>query len=436
MSRTPLTGTRIRERRAQLGLKQAELARAVGVSPAYLNLIEHNRRPVTERMLSALAWALETQPSVLAEGGEPLLYEALREAAAEPGPGTDPPAELDRVEEFATRYPGWAVRLARRQERVVALERAIEGLTERLAHDPQLSASLHEVLSSVTSVRSTAAILAETEDIDPDWRARFHANLRDDSERLAHAAEALVAYLDAGSERDAGPAAPLDELESWLAAQGWHLPALEAAETPDLDRIVATAPELASAASRDLARAFLDRARADAQALPLPALAAARAELGDDPGRIAARFGTGPIAVFRRLALLPPDPGRPAPGLILCDAAGAPVFRRLPEGFALPRFGAPCALWPLYRALTRPGLPVAAVMEVAGRVPRRFRSWAYAETAHPAGFDGPEVVTAGMLLQPAEAARAPGEIEAGSTCRICPRAACPARREPSLLEAG
>ena len=36
MARSALTGTRVRERRLRRGLKQADLARAVGVSPAYL----------------------------------------------------------------------------------------------------------------------------------------------------------------------------------------------------------------------------------------------------------------------------------------------------------------------------------------------------------------------------------------------------------------
>ena len=71
-----------------------------------------------------------------------------------------------------------------------------------MTHDPHLSASLHEVLSSLSSVRATAAILAETADLDAGLAARFHRNLHKDSERLAAGAEALVAFLDA-RQRDA-----------------------------------------------------------------------------------------------------------------------------------------------------------------------------------------------------------------------------------------
>lgn len=427
MARAALTGTRIRARRAQLGLKQAELARAIGVSPAYLNLIEHNRRPVSDRLLTALAGSLGIGAEVLAEGAEPTLFEALREAAS-----SSPGAELDRIEEFAGRYPGWAALLADRQGRILALERTIEALTERLAHDPKLSASLHEVLSAVTSIRSTAAILAETGDIEADWLARFHGNLRDDSERLAEAAEALVGYLDAGSDRETGLSSPQEEFEAWLAAQDYHVAAAElpATATPDP---TTTAPELASAASRVLARGWLARARADAGALPLAGFLRAAGDCGGDPGLLATRFAVPPLTVFRRLAGLPPLAGLGGPGLVLCDGAGALTFRKPVEGFALPRFGAGCPIWPLYQALSRPGTAIRATLEMAGRVPRRFLAYAWCEASYPAGFDGPQVLEAGMLLLPADAARSPAELHVGATCRICPRADCPARREPSIL---
>ena len=47
MPETRLTGSRIRERRLAQGVRQADLARDVGISPAYLNLIERNQRPLT-----------------------------------------------------------------------------------------------------------------------------------------------------------------------------------------------------------------------------------------------------------------------------------------------------------------------------------------------------------------------------------------------------
>ena len=193
--RPTLTGTRIRERRLLLGLKQADLARAAGLSPAYLNLIEHNRRRVGAEVLDRLAVALGVEAPVLAEGAESALFDMLREATVG-APAQAAPAELARIEEFASRFPGWAELLAARQGQVARLTRTVEQLSERMAQDPFLAASLHEVLSAITAVRSTSAILAETEDIDPAWRSRFHRNIHQDSLRLTEAASGLVAWLD------------------------------------------------------------------------------------------------------------------------------------------------------------------------------------------------------------------------------------------------
>ncbi len=434
MPRSALTGTRIRERRMALGLKQADLARTAGISPAYLNLIEHNRRNVSEALLARLAGALAADPAALAEGAESALFEGLREAAAGATAAETPP-ESDRIEEFVGRFPGWAALLGARQARLAQLERTVETLSDRMAHDPHLSDSLHEVLSAAASVRSTAAILAETEDIDPAWRARFHANIHADSERLAEAAEALVAYLDASAEGETGLSSPQEELEAWLAAKGFHLAALERANPPDPDTVIAGAPELATTAARKLALAHAARYRADALALPLEPFRAALAEHGPDPARLAQVFGVGLPVVFRRLAALPADAGGRPAGLVACDGAGAITFRRPTPGFALPRFGAACPLWPLYQALSRPMAPLRAVVEIAGRGGGRFLAYAFCQPSHPQGFDGPQVLDAWMLILPEPGPAQPGDLAVGSSCRVCPREACAARREPSFLAA-
>jgi predicted transcriptional regulator/DNA-binding XRE family transcriptional regulator len=439
MPMTALTGSRLRERRLQLGLRQADVARAAGISASYLNLIEHNRRRIGADVMERLAQALGVPIATLAEGAAGALIEDLRAAAAsavavgagagagmQVGVAAGPQAEVDRLDDFAGRFPGWARTLAMLHRRAQGLERVVEALNDRMTHDPHLSASLHEVLSAVSSVRSTAAILAETEDIDPDWRARFHRNLHQDSERLALGAEALVAYLDASGQADEqGIASPQEELEAWLAAQDWR-----PGEAPGAAETTAAAP-LASAAARSLARAWTEQAARDAAALPQAALAAAVARYGPDPLRLAAEFGADVMAVFRRLATAPGSDL----GLVICDGSGTLTFRKPAAGFALPRFGAACPLWPLYSALSRPEGPVEAVVETADRPARRFRALAFCRTRHPEGFAGPQVREAAMLIVPGagEAVAGSPVLPVGSSCRICPRPACAARREPSIL---
>lgn len=433
MPRSALAGTRIRERRLALGLKQADLARSIGVSPSYLNLIEHNRRRVGEALTGALAKALGVAVTALAEGAENALFEGLREAAAAaPAAGAAP--EADRAEEFVGRFPGWAGLLAQRQGRLATLERQVEALSERLVHDPHLSASLHEVLSAAASVRSTAAILAETDDIDPAWRRRFHANLHGDSERLSQAAEALVAYLDGATAGEAALASPQEEVEAWLSREGWHLAATERPQMPPPEALIAGAPELATTAARRMALDHIARARADAQALPLEPFLAALAAEGPDPGLLAQRLGVALPAVFRRLATLPAAPAGPAPGLLIADGSGTLTFRRPLAGFPVPRFGAGCPLWPLYTALAHPLTAIRQRLRLAGRPTAGFLAYAYCQPEHPQGFGGPQILTAHMLILPETAAAPPDNaLEVGSSCRVCLRQACPARREPSFL---
>lgn len=432
MARQALTGSRVRDRRILMGMRQAELARDVGVSAAYLNLIEHNRRRVGGALLDRLATALKVEPLALSEGGEGVLFDSLREAASDREPGIAP--EIDRIEDFAGRFPGWAGLLAARQDQVRRLSRTVETLSERMTQDPFLAASLHEVLSAVTSVRSTSAILAESDDIDPEWRTRFHRNLHEDSVRLSNVSAALVAWLDQAQAPESGLASPQEELEHWLAGQGWHVAALEGRAAPQPETLIARAPELASPAARTLALAYLRQARTDALLLPLPDLARALAEDGVEPALIAARFNVPLAAVLRRLAALPADMAPQGAGLVACDGTGTLTFRRPAPGFALPRFGSACALWPLFDALAQPVTPIRRILRAAGRgAGARFVAYAWCERLHPDGFDGPAVSRALMLVVPYGGDPVAGERIVAASCRICPEPACTARREPSIL---
>ena len=205
-------GTRIRERRLSLGRAQADVARAAGISAAYLNLIEHDRRNLTDAVRARLAEALETSEAELEAGREQALLAGLRIAAAgEAAEGA--PIEADRMAEFAARLPGWAGLVVDLSRRVEAQTRRLADLSDRMTQNPYLLDTLHEVLSATTSLRSTASILVQEPDMDRDWRARFHGNLDQDSKRLSVTAQALVAYLD-GFEQDAGLMTPQEEFEA------------------------------------------------------------------------------------------------------------------------------------------------------------------------------------------------------------------------------
>jgi hypothetical protein len=148
---------------------------------------------------------------------------------------------------------------------------------------------------------------------------------------------------------------------------------------------------------------------------------------------LAAAFGCDILTVFRRLALRKGA----SEGLVICDGSGALVMRKPIDGFTLPRHGAACPLWPLYSALSQPARPISALVEMPALTPQQFYLRAYCAVGYPKGFSGPEVRDAAMLIAPSKPGGAGADpadvLPVGSSCRICPRAGCVARREPSII---
>ena len=432
MARDTLTGSRIRERRVMAGMRQAELAREVGISASYLNLIEHNRRRIGGKLLVDIAQVLDVEPSLLSEGAEAALIAILREAAADSAATSQ---ELDRIDEFAGRFPGWAALIGEQHRRLGSLERTAATLTDRLTHDPHLATSMHEMLTIVTAIRSTAGILADTREIEPEWRNRFHRNLNEDSQRLAESSQQLVAYLDGAGDAGASLTLPLEEVEAMMAAHKFRFDALEGAPDAALGAFVEAQPELTSSASRDLAETALRQLRHDAGLLPLSDMRAALAGKEADPIRLARETGAPLTAVFRRLAVLS-DELLPAPlGLVMCDGSGTLMLRKPIEGFPLPRFSAACPKWPLFQALARPMRPLCQRVTVTGRDARQFECYAVTEAVGPLEVNMDPLYHSYMLIVPVAGAEG-GAREVGSTCRVCPSRECAGRREPSLLAKG
>ncbi|WP_299690610.1 helix-turn-helix domain-containing protein [uncultured Tateyamaria sp.] len=431
MAREALAGTRIRERRIMTGLKQADLARNLGISASYLNLIEHNRRRIGGKLLLDIASALSVDPSVLTEGAEAALIATLREAAASQNMGT---SEAERVDEFAGRFPGWAEALAAAHRRIGTLERTVETLSDRLAYDPNLAASVHEVLSTAASIRATASILAEDPDLSLEWRGRFHANLDTDSQRLADSSKALVGFLDAETGEAASGLSIQEEVEAFLGANDYRFDGLDAQASTASD-VLAAAPELTTDAARRVARTVLRRIAGDQAALSDAVLGDAVAQHGLDPIRIANACGVPVAQAMRRLALLQDQ----SLGLIVADRSGSLIFRKAVSGFAIPRHGATCPLWPVFEAQARPGVAICTRVEMLGRGTALFDCYAIADVVGPATANVAPLTEATMLMVPVSAddrTTAPDPLPLGPSCRICPRRDCPGRREPSILSEG
>jgi len=418
-----LTGSRIRERRLDLGMKQAELASRAGISASYLNLIEHNRRRIGGKILNELARALRVDPSSLTEGTEKAVLDMLRTAAAaQQGVAV----EMDRLEEFSSRTPGWASLVSAQAQNIERLEARVKALTDRLAHDPQLASSLHEVITAVTSIRSTSSILVSGEGIDRDWEARFHRNIYEDSQRLADSSRALVLYLDAPAEDGGAPLSPNEEIEAVLEKRPDILRQIERGADPEI-------PHLRSKPAQKMMRAQLDRFESDVALLPHGAFEKEAVAADYNPETLSRTFSVPLDVVLRRLAMLSTEDGHPTFALAICDRAGVTTYLKGAQAVGLTRTGAPCPLWPLYQALGAAGRPVKQMVALPGNDGAQMMCYAVALTRGAASFDGPQLVEGVMLMRQMDEVSEGAAFPVGPGCRICQRAECAARREPSIL---
>ncbi|NBD29400.1 MAG: helix-turn-helix domain-containing protein [Alphaproteobacteria bacterium] len=429
MPERQLTGTRLRNRRIDRGMKQSALAQAVGISPSYLNLIEHNRRRIGGKLLSDIARELAVEPEMLVEGTASAVRIPLQEAAGE---FRSAAPEEARIDELVARFPGWAALIGAQHDRIAQLEARVQRLTDRLTHDPQVASALHEVISTVTAIRSTASILVDSEDLDRDWQARFHRNLDTDSLRLSESSQALMGYLDMNADAAAQVQSPLEIAEAEMAARGYAYPELERGEaSPE-----ALSADLPDPRARAILRNWLSIFVEDARHLPTEAFAPAARKLAHDPLRLARMFEQPLDRVFRRLAALPEDGDHPVMGLAICDQAGVVVFQKPMMDFHLPRSAAACPFWPVFQALTQPGRPVRRIVGLPGASATAFDCAAVARDFGPPSFDGPGQVVATMLVRPVHPDADTSPALVGPGCRVCPVEGCTARRQPSLLQDG
>ena len=78
-----MLGHKVRRLRREEGLTQGQMAEQLGISTSYLNLIEHNQRPLTVNLLLKLAQSFSVDVNVFAGDEEGELLAGLREVFAD-----------------------------------------------------------------------------------------------------------------------------------------------------------------------------------------------------------------------------------------------------------------------------------------------------------------------------------------------------------------
>ncbi len=227
MARPSATDTKLRRLRERLGLTQVEMARRLGVSTSYLNLIEHDQRPLTAKLLARFSKVLEVDAQALAEGDESSLTVDLTEILADPvfAPyGIDPREFAGTVSE----RPAAAEAILNLYHAYRRQRDKVDELGEALRHREALANINYEFRTLVTSIRSFAEILLDNPDLDVEQRRRFLGIVVEDSKRLVPLFGRLL-ESEGGADTSAAldGRLPPEDAADLLRANGGYLAELE-----------------------------------------------------------------------------------------------------------------------------------------------------------------------------------------------------------------
>lgn len=222
MARFP-PGRLIREQRQKLRMTQASLAAAVGISAPYLNLIEHDKRPIGGTLLNRIAAVLEVEPGRFAGGEDVRLAQDLLELGRTlSGVVADEAQAL----QLAAVFPDWARAIVQLHRSYRDTAEIALALSDRLSQDSTLIELSHALLSRVAAIRSFAEILHQHPDLERSQRERFSGIVASEADRLGVGVRAMVELLGAppGSSFEI---APNDEVDEYINYHNNYFPELE-----------------------------------------------------------------------------------------------------------------------------------------------------------------------------------------------------------------
>ncbi len=222
-------GNKLRRIRRETGVTQVALAKDLGISPSYLNMIERNQRPMTLRLLERTADAFDISPDMLTQDDDARLLVDLMEMFGDPvfrecGVTRGDLRDIVNVTPSAGRALLDFYRVFRRTREDV------EWLRERMTDDDFLSTSAYELRSALTPIRSFAEILHDHVDLEPEDQQRFAGIVVRESERLAEIIGRMLSLSSGGDHAGMGGSrSPEEQVTDFVQDRLNHFASLEAA---------------------------------------------------------------------------------------------------------------------------------------------------------------------------------------------------------------
>jgi XRE family transcriptional regulator, fatty acid utilization regulator len=457
-------GPRIRRIRNAKGLTQTAMAEGLGISPSYLNLIERNQRPITVQLILKLASAYKVDPKELQSEAHGTVA-ALKEVFSDPLLAGELPGDQELIE-MAEAAPNAAAAMSKLYRAFREQADRLSDLSDLLAREGRATA-LSSARLPIDEVRETL-----------ERRPNFFAAIEDEVETftaLLDPGDDLAAALKAWLKREFGITVrvlPAATMPNWRRRYDRHSQRLFVSERlSPFDQLreiaieaclirmrVAIAAEiealrLSSDEARRLARFELARYAAHALMMPYEPFRTAAQRSGYDIDVLRSRFGVSFEHAANRLTTLSRAGQAGVPFFMLeVDVAGNRFRRAGALGFPQARFGGGCPKLAVHAAFAQPGqilveavampdgaefLTIARTLEgpqaAFAERPRRTALLLACDLA----FQNEILYRAALPMGPALSDRSAGQsaaIPVGPACRVCERAACPARAEPPVTK--
>ncbi len=130
--------------------------------------------------------------------------------------------------QMVAQYPASAMAMARMHRAYVDARSSADAYAHRLRSDPLLNQMLHQILSGITAVRSTAEILEDVPDLADEDRRRFIGAIGREARILGDVARSLMGQFETTSQA-ARTVSTLREIDDLIIERQNYFPQLEVA---------------------------------------------------------------------------------------------------------------------------------------------------------------------------------------------------------------
>ncbi|MBV6631914.1 MAG: DUF2083 domain-containing protein [Alphaproteobacteria bacterium] len=368
MEAKAMLGHKVRRLRRDLQLTQAQMAEDLGISASYLNLIEHNQRPVTVPILLKLAQIFEIDLQSFAEDEESRLKAELTEIFADPMFEASEVRKTD-LRDLANVAPGIARAVQTLYSAYRGTRQDLENLAERVADQEQLQNldiqvfPVEEVRDFFEASHNHFPVLEQAAEnfwaeanINPD---HLYRGLTDHLENTLNVRVKVMPIDVMGSlqrrfDRHANRVLlsemlPQTARNFQIATQIGYLTQTEA-----IDDIIRAA-DFSNDDAKRLARLGLINYFAGAILMPYQRFHEAAKKLRYDLDVLSRRFHASIEQVCHRLTTLQRAGAKGIPFfLIRVDKAGNVSKRFSAGGMRFARYGGACPRWAVHDALRQP----------------------------------------------------------------------------------